>query len=291
MANHTPRNRKNTMSTPTKYLGLISVVFILMSYSMASLGSSKNELLFGSVAMDIPAVMHKRLKPLTQYLEKRLKRPVSLKLSPNMGAAINEVADKKVDLAYLTPVAYLKAHSKGGALLVAKTVTNGKASFQLMIVVKEDSPYKTVADLKGKRFAFGDKRALLQRAAVVGAGIKMEDFSEYKFIGHYDNIARAVMNGDFDAGILKDTMAFQWKGKGLRILAASPDLPPYNIAARGDIDEKTLAELKKAFLELDPKNPQHMKVIKAVDKKYDGFAATSDAEYDVVRKLIEPFNK
>jgi phosphonate transport system substrate-binding protein len=252
---------------------------------------SDKELLFGSVAMDIPAVMHKRLKPLTRYLSDKLGRPVSLKLSPNMGAAINEVAEKKVDLAYLTPVAYLKAHAKGGAKIIAKTVTKGKASFQLMIVVKEDSPYKTVADLKGKRFAFGDKRALLQRAAVVGAGIKMEDFSDYKFIGHYDNIARAVLNGDFDAGILKDTMAFQWQGKGLRILAESPALPPYNIAANGDIDDATLAKLKDAFLTLDKNNPEHLKVIKAIDKKYDGFAATSDAEYDVVRELIKPFNK
>lgn len=264
---------------------------MLMLFSTVNLASTKDELLFGSVAMDIPAVMHKRLKPLAQYLEMRLNRPVAMKLSPNMGAAIKEVADKKVDLAYLTPVAYLKAHKRGGARLVAKTVTKGKASFQLMIVVKEDSPIKSVEDLKGKRFAFGDKRALLQRAAVVGAGAKMEDFSEYQFIGHYDNIARAVMNGDFDAGILKDTMAFQWEGKGLRILKASPDLPPYNIAARGDIDDETLAELQKAFLELDPKNPDHLKVIKAVDKKYDGFAATSDAEYDVVRELIKPFNK
>ena len=100
------------------------------------------------------------------------------------------------DLAYLTPVAYLKAHARGGAKIVAKTVTKGNASFQLMIVVKENSPHKTVADLKGKSFAFGDKRALLQRAVVVGAGIKLEDFSEHTFIGHYDNIARAVLNGD-----------------------------------------------------------------------------------------------
>ena len=65
----------------------------------------------------------------------------------------------------------------------------------------------------------------------------------------------------------------------------------YNISARGDIDDKTLAELKKAFLELDSRDPEQMKIIKAVDKKYDGFAPTSDAEYDIVRKLIAPFNK
>ena len=267
---------------------LLSLLCLIQLFPLSA--SAEDEMLFGSVAMDVPAVMHKRLKPLTNYLSERLHRPVHLKLSPDMGAAINEVAQKQVDLAYLTPVAYLKAHEKGRAQLIAKTVTDGKSSFQLMVVVKKDSPIKTVADLKGKRFAFGDKRALLQRATVVGAGAKMEDFADYQFIGHYDNIARAVLNGDFDAGILKDTMAYQWEGKGLRILYASPDLPPYNIAAKGDIDPAVLEELKKAFLELDPKNPQHLEIIKAVDKKYDGFAATSDAEYDVVRKLIAPFN-
>lgn len=196
---------------------LTASVFLALAFLIptATSADANKELLFGSVAMDIPAVMHKRLRPLTHYLSEKLGRPVSLKLSPNMGAAIKEVASKQVDLAYLTPVAYLKAHKKGGAKIIAKTVTKGKASFQLMIVVKKDSPYKTVADLKGKTFAFGDKRALLQRAAVVGAGINMEDFSSYQFIGHYDNIARAVKNGDFEAGILKDTMAFAWQDKGL----------------------------------------------------------------------------
>lgn len=271
----------------------INIYLVLITFAIFSQVSmaKTNELIFGSVAMDIPAVMHKRLTPLTKYLSKVLKRPVTLKLSPNMGAAINDAAEGKVDLAYLTPVAYLKAHAKGGTEIVVKTVTKGKASFQLMIVVKEDSPIKTVQDLVGKSFAFGDKRALLQRAAVVGSGIKMEQFAEYKFIGHYDNIARAVMNDDFDAGILKDTMAFKWEGKGLRILYSSPHLPPYNIAASKNVDDKLLAQIKQAFLDLDGKNPEHLKIIKALDKKYNGFAPTSDKEYDVVRELIKPFSK
>lgn len=249
------------------------------------------EMLFGSVAMDIPAVMHKRLTPLTKYLSQTLNRPVSLKLSPNMGVAIDEAAKGNVDIAYLTPVAYLKAHERGDVELVAKTVTKGKASFQLMIVVKENSPIKTVQDLIGKIFAFGDKRALLQRATVVGAGIKLEQLAEYKFLGHYDNIARAIMNNDFDAGILKDTMAYKWQTKGLRILYSSAALPPYNIAASKRVDKKLLQQLRQAFLNLDRNNPAHLKIIKALDKKYDGFAATNDAEYNVVRQLIKPFAK
>ena len=270
-----------------KGLFKIFIMFFLLVHS--SLSIAADDLIFGSVAMDIPAVMHKRLKPLTKYLSKRLNKNVVLKLSPNMGAAINEAAKGSVDIAYLTPVAYLKAHAKGQAQLIAKTVTKGKASFKLVIVVKEDSPIKTVQDLIGKTFAFGDERALLQRATVVGSGIKLNQFKEYRFIGHYDNIARAVMNKDFDAGILKDTMAYKWQEKGLRILHSSPALPPYNIVASKNVNKATMKELKHVFLSLDKNNPVHLKVIKAIDKKYDGFAATNDAEYDVVRKLIAPF--
>jgi len=277
---------------------LISRPFLIIVFLLSTVTSTANaaeksprELLFGSVAMDIPAVMHKRLTPLTNYLTKYLGRPVSLKLAPNMGVAIKETAEGKVDLAYLTPVAYIKAHKKGNARLIAKTVTKGKASFRLMIVVKQDSKITKVSQLKGASFAFGDKRALLQRAAVVGAGMPLKKLGEYKFIGHYDNIVRAVMNGDFDAGILKDTMAYKWEGKGVRILYATPDLPPYNIAASSKVSKSLLKKLRRAFLELDPKNPDQLAVIKAVDKKYDGFAATNDAEYDVVRELIKPFNK
>ena len=269
----------------------IAVALLLCIGLQTIHAADKRELQLGSVAMDIPAVMHKRLTPLTRYLSQTLDRPVSLRLSPNMGAAIKETVEGNVDLAYLTPVAYLNAHKQGGAQLVAKTVTDGKASFQLMVVVKQDSPLKSVEELVGKSFAFGDERALLQRAVVVGAGVPLEKLANYKFIGHYDNIARAVMNDDFDAGILKDTMAYKWQGKGLRILYSSPDLPPYNIVASKNVDPALLEQLRKAFLSLDKNNPQHLEVIKALDKKYDGFAATSDAEYDIVRQLVKPFVK
>lgn len=262
----------------------------LMVMAVAPVNAAKRMIRFGSVAMDIPAVMHRRLTPLTRYLSRELNRPVSLKLAKDMPDAIRDVAESRVDLAYLTPVAYLKAHEKGQVRLVAKTITDGKGSFKLMIVVRADSPIKTVAQLRGKKFAFGDRAALLQRAVVVGAGLKLQSLGSYDFLGHYDNIVRAVLHGEYDAGILKDTMAYKWKNKGIRILYASEDLPPYNIAASRNVSNGLLRKLKTAFLKLDPRNPEHMRIIKTLDKNYDGFAATTDHEYDIVRKLIAPFN-
>jgi len=267
---------------------LPAILFSLMSTSIAA---EKTPLRFGSVAQDTPAVMYKRLGPLKTYLSETLNRPVELHLSSNMGDAINAVAANEVDVTYLTPVAYLRAHEKGNSQLIAKMVTNKHSSFQLMIVVRNDSPIKKVEQLAGKSFAFGDKKALLQRATVTGAGMPLEKLGSYKFIGHYDNIARGVARGLFDAGILKDTKAIKWKKKGLRIIYSSPQMPPYNITASGKLDATTIANLRNAFLQLDIKNPKHQKVIKSLDKKYDGFVKTSDAEYDVIRQLIKPFTK
>lgn len=250
-----------------------------------------SEIQFGSVAMNVPAEMHQRLKPLTQYLSTELGRVVTLKLAPDMPTAVKDVASGEVDIAYLTPVAYIDANSKGKTQLVVKTLTGDKASFKLAIAVKATSDIKTVADLAGKRFAFGDKAALLQRAVVIGAGMPLEKLGDHQFIGHYENIARGVMNGDFDAGILKDTVASEWEKKGLRVIHYSPDLPPYNIVVSHDVSEETRKKIEQAFLKLSIDNPTHAQIIRALDVSYTGFSTTSDAEYDVVRRLIKPFEK
>ena len=272
---------------------LVSAACVLPPLSGAAQAGvpEESEIRLGSVAMDIPAEMYRRLAPLTKYLSATLKRPVTLKLSANMSAAIEEVSNGSVELAYLTPVAYIKAHAKGNVQLVAKTLTNKKASFQLMVVVRDDSPIKRIQDLKGKTFAFGDKAAILQRAVVVGAGMPLENLGEYKFIGHYDNIAKGVANGDFDAGILKDTTASDWKNRGLRILHSSSPLPPYNIVASSKVDAKLLKQIRQAFLSLNMKNLSHRKVIQALDNEYDGFAPVRNSDYDVVRRLIAPFEE
>ena len=268
-----------------------SMLVALAPLSMPAHAIDAPELKFGSVAMDIPAEMHRRLKPLTKYLTATLGQPVILHLSADMSGAIKEVSTGSVDLSYLTPVAYLKAKKSGNVQLIVKIVTQKAASFQLMIVVKDSSPIRTVQDLAGKTFAFGDAAAILQRAVVVGAGMPMEKLGEYKFIGHYDNIAHGVLNGDFDAGVVKDTTAIKFKPQGLRVIYSSAPLPPYNIVASNKMDPALVEKVRAVFLQLDVTKPEDKVVIESLDPSYDGFVAVTDQEYDVIRNLIKPFEK
>ena len=274
-----------------KPMGLRFFFLLIWLAAAQAVAADGKPLRFGSVAMDSPAVMQQRLLPLTSYLGKALGRPVVLKLSTNMPAAINALVSDDVDLAYLTPVAYVDAHARSKVRLVVKTVAAHRSSFKLMIVVRENSVIRKVEDLAGKRFAFGDPAALLQRAVVVGAGMPLQRLGEYAFVDHYDNVVRGVMVGDYDAGIVTDSTALRWQGRGIRVLYASQDLPPYNITASANLGQATVSRLREALLRLDPANPVHKRVIAALAESYTGFAATGDADYDVIRKLIAPFKK
>jgi phosphonate transport system substrate-binding protein len=269
----------------------LAVLWIATTLPVLAAEPAAAGLTLGSVAMDIPAVMHQRLLPLAAYLSRELQRPVELRPAPALSKAADEVARGAVDIAYLTPVAYVNARQAGQVQPVAKPFTAGRGNLRLMLVTRADSPVRTVRDLVGKRFAFGDAAALLQRAVVVNAGIRLEELGAYRFLGHYDNIARGVANGDFDAGILKDSIASEWERKGLRILYTSPELPPYNIAVSRRLGAGQVNAIQQALLRLDPSKPEHRQVIKALDQGYEGFAVASDADYDIVRELIRPVAK
>lgn len=271
---------------------LLGILLILMHASAsAQTLAPERPLKFGSVAMEVPAAMHKRLQPLTHYLTTALGRSVGLRLSPNLDTAVDAVVTGEVDIAYLTPIAYVKAHDRGNARLIVKTITKGSSRFRLMIVARQNGPVNTVADLAGRRFAFGDPAALLQRAVVVNAGMPLRRLGGYSYLNHYDNVVRGVLSGDFDAGIVKDTAAYAWSKKGLRIVYASPDLPPYNIVVSERVLPELAEKIKRAFLALSSERPDDLRVIQALDPTYNGFAPTSDREYDVIRKLVLPFQR
>lgn len=249
------------------------------------------EINLGSVAMDIPAVMVSRLTPLAQYLSGRTGMKVSFRASPNLGSAVDDLGVGNTQIAYLTPVAYIEAHKKYHVQPLVSPLTHGKITFELVIAVAKDSPISSMEQLKGRRFAFGDEKALLQRAVVVAGGVKLEEFSRYAFLKHYDNIAKAVLNGDFDAGILKDTVYEEFVPKGLRKIYASPPLSSYVFAVNDRLPAATVQKLRKALLEIKLDTPEHIAILHGLDAGYDGFSLVTDKDYDTIRQLIAPFTQ
>lgn len=273
-----PKNNKFSLLAST-YLFFITVL-IAPQIAVAT------DIHLGSVAMDIPAEMVRRLTPLAKYLSEQTGLNVEFRASPNLGSAVDELGKNTTQIAYFTPAAYLEAHEKYGAEPLVNPLSKGKGTFTLMIAVAKNSPIKTVEDLRGKKFAFGDKKALLQPAVVENSGIKLSEFASYDYLNHYDNIAKAVINGDFDAGILKDTIAEKFADQGIRVIHTSPPLPSYLFAINKKLPPKTVAKLKKAMLALKDDTEEHKAILTALEKGYNGFEAASDKDFDAIRRLL-----
>jgi len=254
-------------------------------------GAQTSEVTMGSVAMDIPVEMIKRMSALTNHLALSTDLNIRFRPSPNLGSAVDDLGTGQTQIAYLTPVAYIEARRKYGVVPLVAPTTGGRPHFALVIGVKAGSGITSPAGLRGKRFAFGDEKALLQRAAVESMGLKSSDFSTFAYLKHYDNIAKAVLAGDFDGGILKDSIADEFKSKGLVEVGSTAPLPSYLFAVHPGMPVAVRNQLRDALLALNKTTPERAATLEAFDKAYDGFVVVDDPAYDSVRKLIQPFQK
>ncbi|MEK7863155.1 MAG: phosphate/phosphite/phosphonate ABC transporter substrate-binding protein, partial [Chloroflexota bacterium] len=71
-------------------------------------------------------------------------------------ATIEGMCSGKVDVAFLTPLSYVLARSKGCADYMTTSVRFGAPTYRGQIRVRADSGITDLAGLKGKRFAFSD---------------------------------------------------------------------------------------------------------------------------------------
>lgn len=240
---------------------------------------------FGSVASESPTVMIARMAPLTDYLSARTGLTVRFKPAPNLGAAVADLVSGETSVTYLTPAAYLEAREKAGAIPMVSPLTKGVKTFSLIVAVPAGSATKSCQDLKGTAFAFGDRKALVQKAVVDECMGDVGALGQMKYLDHYDNIAKALLIGDFAAGILKDTVFDQYAPKGLRKLHESEQLPGYIVAASPRLDKDPREKIRQALLTITA-TPEGKQALSVLDKGYTGFASVEDREYDSIRKLI-----
>ena len=157
--------------------------------------------------------------------------------------------------------------------------------------MRDDSPYRKLSDLVGKRFAFGDEQSTIGRylsqAELAKAGITAKDLAAHSFLERHDIVFKVVELGDYDAGALHVGTFKDLNAKAsdkLRVLHSFDNVAkPW--LARAELEPHLVDALRKALLAVDD-----AKALKAL--KVPGFELASDSDYDLVRegmKLSEQF--
>jgi phosphonate transport system substrate-binding protein len=225
-------------------------------------------------------------QPLKLYLEKALSRNVELLVTTDYSSMIEAMRFGRIEVAYFGPLSYVLARSKSDIEAFAVGVSRGSPTYTSVVIVQADSPIRSVNDIRGKTFAFGDQAStsshLVPRAMLQDEDLVVDRDYKAVYVGAHDAVARAVETGKVQAGALSrpifDSLVKAGKldGAKLRILAETRPIPNYPIAMQAKLAPALKAQIRAAFLDI--KDPAILKSFRA-----EGFAATNDRAYDVLR--------
>ena len=243
---------------------------------------------FGTYAFRKPTEVWKQFQPVTVELSRLLSAELGESVTVDLAVVktyeecLDQLVTGKIDVVRLGPSSYVLAKERNPRIqiLAAENEDSRKVG---LIVVRDDSPIRTLADLAGKRFAFGDDQStigrFLSQAELVQAGVLGRDLAHWQYLERHDIVFKAVEIGDYDAGALHADTFNELSEKAatkLRVLHAFDNVPKPWIA-RAELDPRISAALRKSLLAM--KDPAVLKSLKV-----PGFVPSADKDFDVVRK-------
>ncbi|UKS24703.1 phosphate/phosphite/phosphonate ABC transporter substrate-binding protein [Paenibacillus sp. HWE-109] len=275
------------------------------SATPAAAGFVPKELKVQFVPSQNAETLEAKAKPLEKLLQDKLGIPVKVSVSTDYNVVIEAMASKQVDIGFLPPSNYVVAHDTRNAadLLVQATRlgvddATGQPTKDLVnfykseILVKADSPIKSVADLKGKKIGW---QGVTSAAGYIYPGLLLKkanidpvkDVTGVQFQGH-DKAVIALLNGQVDAvGVFQDIRTNMLKDypelfKQTKVLAYSDNIPNDVIAVRPDMDATWKKKIQDAFIAIG-NDPEGQKIILDV-YTHKGYVVTEDSKFNIVRE-------
>lgn len=148
-----------------------------------------------------------KIQLLEDYLNQELNQTVKIKLTKDYETGVNLLVTGQVEVAYLGPLAYIKAKQRNSDLepIVAHIEkTTGRPWYTSVMVVNRQAGINTPADIRGKRFSFVSPSSasgfLFPSAEFKRLGITPDrDFSQVQYSGGHDKNIVALAEGKVDA--------------------------------------------------------------------------------------------
>ncbi len=252
---------------------------------------------FGFDLRSSPQEDARQYLPFLDYLKNQTGYNFSLRFTPKNSTIIDELGSGRVDFAAIGADSFIRAREKYQVVGLVRGINNeGRAEYRSKIVVQPDSNIRDLADLKGKRFAFGSETStqghLIPRIIMQQHDLSLEDFSDYTYTGSHQDCVNAVVAGKYDACGMQDTMAVNMARQGLvRILFSSDYYPSSGIAAYQGVSMDIIERVKQALLQFDPQG-RHNKGLYHWDQTEmpKGFTEARDADYQELREWMLHFD-
>ena len=193
-------------------------------------------------------VYEKLWAPYVDHLKSCVGKPVRFLPVYSSAATVEAMRSGRIQLSLLSAGDTPFAVNIGGAIPIAThgTDKDGIAAYHLIVVVKKDSAFKTLGDLKGKRVAHvspsSNSGNLAPRALFPKEGLIPDKDYKVLYSGKHDNSVSGVINGDYDAGAVADDVLIRMlqrdalKPDALRVIYKSQPFPAGSLAVAHDLE-------------------------------------------------------
>ncbi len=231
-------------------------------------------------------------RPLAEYIGKQLGRDVKLYTVDTWEGLAKSLANGETDIALMGPWGYVLANHVAGAQAVATILYDGKPEYFAIMVTHPKSGIKSIQDLKGKTFAFGDKGStsgyLIPNYHFQKNGIDVSKFLGKVINTKHQAIELQVTRGELDAGAdynrNRDAMIAdgQIKASDSVVFWTSDPLPNDAVAVSATLakDAAFVAKLRGA---LEKIGPELAKTPNLLPPRYTGFVAKDNSYYRPIR--------
>jgi phosphonate transport system substrate-binding protein len=120
-----------------------------------------------------------------------------------------------------------------------------------------------------------------------GSGVTPDHLTNMKNLHNHEEVAKAVLKGIYDAGAVKDVVAWKYQAQGLRIIAKSEELPNAPIAAGPTLPRDAETALIQALLSINGNSPEGQAVLADLGPElWHGFVPARGEDYDFLYKKI-----
>jgi phosphonate transport system substrate-binding protein len=244
----------------------------------------------------VPFIESGRLVKGMQQLSDELKKETGLTYTGDVptsyAAVVEAMCADRVDIGWVSPLAYILAREKCGADMSLVSITRVGTNYWGAIVTRADSPIRTVEDLKGKRFAWVDPSStsgyLFPRAMLQEHGVTPEMLGQQVFGGGHDKVGLAILQGQVDAGAMgldsipRLNSTYPNAEQELRVLEKSADIPNDGVAFRKGLSPEIVQKTREALLRISSREDGQKLFEEAIGTR--GVAPTTDAAYEPVRR-------